>query len=198
MASTPLFRDRRFWRTIGIGAIIATVAALSVIVVFGDRADDRETVRIDETDSNPLELTPADPSDELAETEVIGFDGEVRTFAEAVAADRPTVVNFFASTCTPCRLEMPAFEQVSKELDGKVKFLGLAVQDQPEDALALVEDTGVTYEVARDRDGSVLGAVDSVVMPTTAFVAPGGTVLSVHFGELTADELRTTIDELFA
>ena len=82
--------------------------------------------------------------------------------------------------------------------DGKVAFLGLAVQDRPEDALRLVADTGVTYEVARDRDGAVLAAVGGFVMPTTAFVAPDGNVLAVHLGELTADELRTTIDELFA
>jgi thiol-disulfide isomerase/thioredoxin len=177
------------------GFVIAAVAAIGVASLVTE--DDAPTAA-DSAERNPLDLTPAEPSDALSTTEIIGFDDQTRTFAQAIDPEVPTVVNFFASTCTPCRLEMPAFEKVSQELDGKVAFLGLAVQDRPEDALALVADTGVTYEVARDRDGSVLAAVGGFVMPTTAFVAPDGNVLAVHLGELTADELRTTIDELFA
>ena len=50
-------------------------------------------------------------------------------------------MNFFASTCTPCITEMPAFEEVYQELQGsgQVAFLGLAVADRTDDALALVE-----------------------------------------------------------
>ncbi|HUW02756.1 MAG TPA: TlpA disulfide reductase family protein [Acidimicrobiales bacterium] len=188
-------RDRRFWTIIIAGFVVAAVASFGVASFLSDGATPSASPS---AERSPLDLTPAEPSESLASSEVIGFDDQTRTFAEAIDPEIPTVVNFFASTCTPCRLEMPAFEEVSQELEGKVAFLGLAVQDRPEDALALVADTGVTYEVARDRDGAVLAAVGGFVMPTTAFVAPDGTVLAVHLGELTADELRTTIDELFA
>lgn len=193
-SSTP--RDRRFWTIIAAGFVVAVLAAAAAVALLGD--DSTPTATGSSSESNPLDLTPAEPSEALGSSEIIDFDGGTRTFAEAVAGETPVVVNFFASTCTPCRLEMPAFESVSNELDGKVRFLGLAVQDRPEDALGLVADTGVTYEVARDRDGDVLNAIGGFVMPTTAFVSPDGTVLAVHLGELTADELRTSIDEVFA
>ena len=193
--SFSVLRDRRFWTIVLAGFVFAAVAAFGVASLL---SNDSTLTASESTERNPLDLTPAEPSESLATAEILGFDGQTRTFAEAIDPEIPTVVNFFASTCTPCRLEMPAFEEVSQELDGKVAFLGLAVQDRPEDALALVADTGVTYEVAHDRDGAVLAAVGGFVMPTTAFVAPDGNVLAVHLGELSADELRTTIDELFA
>ncbi len=195
MPSSPALRDRRFWATLVVGFVLAAVAAYTVASLLSDDPSSNAAVT---EERNPLDLTPTDPADDLTTREILDFDGGTRTFGEAVEGDIPTVVNFFASTCTPCRLEMPAFEEVAGELEGKVDFLGLAVQDRPEDALELVAQTGVTYEVARDRDGDVLSAVGGFVMPTTAFVAPDGTVLAVHLGELTADELRTTIDELFA
>jgi cytochrome c biogenesis protein CcmG, thiol:disulfide interchange protein DsbE len=111
---------------------------------------------------------------------------------------RPTVVNFWASYCTPCLKEMPAFEEVYQELDGEdVAFLGLAVNDRVDDALQMVEQTGVTYPTAQDKDASVITALEGIVLPTTVLLDADGNVVADHSGELTADELRRLLsDEL--
>ena len=121
------------------------------------------------------------------------FDGTTGTLADLEGT--PLVVNFFASWCVPCVKEMPEFERVHQELGDRVRFLGLDVRDQLEDGKRIAAQTGVTYDLARDPDGSFLALMKGVVMPTTALVAADGTVVEVHNGALDGEELADLIDE---
>jgi hypothetical protein len=71
------------------------------------------------------------------------------------------------------------------------------MQDRPEDALDLVERTGVTYQTAQDKDASVITALGGTVLPTTVLLDADGKIVAVHNGELDAGELRNLLaDEL--
>ena len=48
-----------------------------------------------------------------------------------------TFVDFYADWCTPCRMMMPVVEELSKEFDGKVKFLKVNVDDNQDIAVSL-------------------------------------------------------------
>ena len=84
------------------------------------------------------------------------FDGGVGTIADYEGT--PLVVNFFASWCPPCVRKMPEFQEVFDNLDGQVAFLGLSQDQSAQDALNLVQATGVTYDVGWDIDLEVYGA----------------------------------------
>jgi cytochrome c biogenesis protein CcmG/thiol:disulfide interchange protein DsbE len=109
---------------------------------------------------------------------------------------RPVVVNFFASWCAPCLAEMPGFERVHQDLDGRVAFLGVNLQDRREDGLAVIEQTGITYDVARDPDGSLFQAFGAFAMPTTLFIDADGNVVDLHSGEISAGALAGKIDDV--
>ena len=61
------------------------------------------------------------------------FDAEVRQ------SDVPVVVDFWAEWCGPCRAIAPVLEELSSELQGKVKIVKLNVDENP--------DTTVKYGV---------------------------------------------------
>jgi len=110
---------------------------------------------------------------------------------------RPLVINFWASWCVPCLAEMPGFEQVYQRRKAEVDFLGVNLQDEPRPAQAVIRQTGITYPVARDVDGSVFIALQGYGMPTTVFVSPDGEVLDFKTGQILATELEDRILSLF-
>ena len=53
------------------------------------------------------------------------FDAEVRN------SGLPVVVDFWAEWCGPCKQIGPALEELSSDFDGKVKFVKVNVDDNP-------------------------------------------------------------------
>ena len=181
------------WRTIAFSTLLALIAAAAVVVLLSDDADDTPEASDDTTS---VTLVPSDEVPTFDEATFTTFDGEEVPLSSVKGT--PTVVNFWASSCTPCLEEMPAFEEVYQELGGEdVAFLGLAVADRTDDALEMLDTTGVTYPVAQDKDASVITLLGGLLLPTTVLLDADGNVVADHAGELSADELRALLaDEL--
>ena len=102
--------------------------------------------------------------------------------------NRPVVVNFFASWCTPCITEMPALESIHQQRPD-IAFVGLAVNDTPTRAREIVADTGVTYATGVDPDSAIGNAYGILGMPTTLFITPDGEVAYQNTGTLTFNQI---------
>lgn len=119
------------------------------------------------------------------------------TIEYADYAERPLVINFFASWCPNCIAEMPDFERVHRLLGDDLAFLGVSQSDAPSASIDLARETGITYETATDERGEFFRAVGGVGMPTTIFVRPGGEIAEVWVGQLSADALQGLIADHF-
>lgn len=54
---------------------------------------------------------------------------------EVLACKLPVILDFWATWCGPCQMQGPIIEELSKELEGKVKFCKVNVDEEA--ALAL-------------------------------------------------------------
>lgn len=181
------------WQQMVVAVVIASLAAIATYVVLDGGEDDA----VDPETAATLGLEPVGPAPEqLGDVRVVDT-GRNRVALARLLGGRPAVVNFFASNCAPCVLEMPAIERVHQDLGDDVAFVGLAVNDRPEDAAALVRRTGVTYATYRDPDATAYLFFDAIRLPTTVFLDARGRVVEKHTGELTEDELREQLRESF-
>ncbi len=93
------------------------------------------------------------------------------------------MVNFWATWCPPCRLEMPAIQEVYERAHER-GFEVLAVNLQESDAhtSAFVQEMGLTFPILSDRTGSVSGTYRVISLPTTFFIDRSGVIRDIVVG----------------
>ena len=52
--------------------------------------------------------------------------------SDVLEAEGPVVVDFWAEWCGPCKMIGPSLEEISREMDGKVKITKLNIDENPE------------------------------------------------------------------
>jgi thiol-disulfide isomerase/thioredoxin len=179
-------RQRSLWLRGGIAAAVAAVAAAATIGLAHGSGSSGGTASTS-TDSAAFALRRLEGN------------GQVRL---ADFHGKPTVVNFFASWCTACRGELPGFAKISRELKGKVQFVGVNSLENG-DGMSVARDFGIDWwPLARDVDGQqdsgLHDALGGQGMPITAFYDAKGKLLYVNPGALPEDALRARLQALYA
>ena len=113
----------------------------------------------------------------------------------AAAPDKPTVVNFFAAWCEPCKRELPALQAAAAANPG-VTFLGVDHQDSRFDAIELLDAYGVTYPAGYDPRGDLAARYSVRGLPATVFISTDGRIVDFRQGEMRAEELQERLDRL--
>jgi cytochrome c biogenesis protein CcmG, thiol:disulfide interchange protein DsbE len=178
-----------------VATTFALVAAVGAAALLGWGDDSQASGG--SSDGDQVDLSPqGELPGAVAEVRLGALDGGAdHTLAELIGT-KPVVLNFFASWCAPCLTEMPGFEAVHQSLGDQVTMVGMAYDDQPEDALDTVERTGVTYPTYSDLDGTAITYFGGLAMPTTVFIDASGEVKDVVSRPLGEDELRDKISDL--
>lgn len=122
--------------------------------------------------------------------------------SDVVGQGRPAVVNFWGSNCPPCRLEMPAFQRVYDETDGRSyvmlgvdvgRYVGLGTE---EGARRFLREQGIRYPAGASLDDAPLDAYGIRALPTTLFFDAGGSLVGRSVGYLPEDRFRDHLDAL--
>jgi cytochrome c biogenesis protein CcmG, thiol:disulfide interchange protein DsbE len=110
---------------------------------------------------------------------------------------KPTVVNLWASWCTPCRDELPVLQDFYTRAQDKVRMIGVDFEDtRPGAALQLLQQSGVTYPQVADFDKAVDQALGPHPVPMTVLVAADGEVVAKLPIEITsADQLAGLVEQ---
>lgn len=109
-------------------------------------------------------------------------------------------LNFWATWCPPCRLEMPSMEKLHQSLKNE-KFAIVAVnlkEDQPT-AAQFIKENKYTYQVLLDESGQVGGGMYGVEgIPTTYIIGKDGYILGRIVGtrEWDGDDVLSVFRDL--
>ena len=106
---------------------------------------------------------------------------------------RPVVLNWFATWCGPCRAEIPDFQAAYEALGGEVVFLGVNLQESPDDAVGMLDEYGAVYPALLDEEGDVALHYRLPGMPTTFFIDADGVVRAWGAGLIVEE---TLVEEL--
>ncbi len=94
------------------------------------------------------------------------------------------VVDFFASWCQPCKVQLPHLEQLQRELrDQGLAVYGVSFDDDLDAIRGFAAQMEIGFPVLWDRGGDTLSRPLSIQrLPTTLLVDRRGTIRSVHLG----------------
>jgi thiol-disulfide isomerase/thioredoxin len=95
---------------------------------------------------------------------------------------RPMVVNLWASWCGPCREELPALSRLARTAGGRLRVLGVASLDVPDNSIAFASDSRLPFPSLQDRDGNLERGLRRNGLPVTVLVRTEGTIAYVYQG----------------
>jgi cytochrome c biogenesis protein CcmG/thiol:disulfide interchange protein DsbE len=109
--------------------------------------------------------------------------GKMVKFSDVCRENKLVMINFWASWCTPCRMEMPQFERIYATKKGQ-GFTLLAVNEdrEREKADAYLKNKPVSFPVLIDNDGAISKQFGVKALPTTILVGQDGKVIQVVEG----------------
>jgi thiol-disulfide isomerase/thioredoxin len=102
---------------------------------------------------------------------------------------RPVVINFWATWCGPCRLEMPELMRAAAE-DPDLVMLAVNVQESQETVAPFANDFAMITPVVLDLDGSIQTLYGVRGLPTTYFIDKSGRIGAAYPGILTPAVLQ--------
>ena len=110
--------------------------------------------------------------------------------------DKKTLINFFASWCSPCKIEHPLFFEIRKK-HPELYLLGFNHKDPASDAKKYLEDDGNPYDfVGVDSDGLIALEFGVFGLPETYLINEDGKIVYKFMGPITKDILKNEIEPL--
>ena len=95
---------------------------------------------------------------------------------------KPLIVNFWASWCIPCRLEIPLLNGIySRLLEGDKQLIGVNQSESQDTIDRFRAETYISFPVYRD-EGELSQALNIRVIPAIAVIDKDGKVQSITYG----------------
>jgi thiol-disulfide isomerase/thioredoxin len=108
---------------------------------------------------------------------------------------KAVLLNFWATWCMPCRVEMPWFEQMHKQYGPQgLQVIGIAMDDaSKKDIAEFASNLGVDYPILLGKEsvGEAYGGVQ--FLPVTVYVGRDRKVVEKVFGLKGRDEIEDNV-----
>ncbi len=190
---------------ITLGFIVLGLAL--TLIIFGGNLFGGVTNKVDQEAQSVLEQIPAFDAALANETELAGSSGPLQIGSVAYDfalqdvtgnqvqltdfAGQPVIINFWATWCGPCRIEMPEMEAAYQAYqDAGLVILALNQQESAEDVALFFEELGLNFTAVLDAQSTVSNQYGTGnVLPTTFFINGDGQITAIHRGPMTLSQI---------
>jgi peroxiredoxin len=108
---------------------------------------------------------------------------------------RPVLVNFWATWCGPCRVEMPHLQEAFEaHVDQDLVVLGVNQMESPPGVAAFVDDAGLTFPILMDSDSDASRVWRVRGLPTSFFIDRQGIIRDVFIGPMTVGLIKSKLE----
>ncbi len=99
------------------------------------------------------------------------------------------VLNFWATWCAPCVMEMVFFQEIQDLYPDQVLVLAINQEEKLEVVSEFIKDMGFNLEILLDQSGDITKLYQVLALPSTFFIDQQGVVRYHHMGSLSREQL---------
>lgn len=178
-------RRRVGWMLVGGGVLIGLAIGLALFVAPAPSGGLGRT---------PVSVAAAAVGSPAPDFELATPEGE--TVRLSRLRGRVVILNFWATWCGPCRLEMPDLEARAIAHADRLTVLGINFDETPEEVVAFRDELGVTFPLLLDPGAKVQRLYRVLGYPTTYFVDEQGIIREHHIGLMSPEQIDEYLEAI--
>ena len=198
-------------KTLLILCVVLALVLIGAGVLYNSLADDvqlgglvttpQETQPATEESTVPPESVPAttdttEPPVNIA-PDFTMLDQEGNEVTLASFFGKPIILNFWASWCGPCKMEMPELQEFYEEYGEEIHFLLVSVDDSVDTAKDFIEKEGYTFPVYFDTTSMGAYTYGASSIPLTFFIDAEGNLTAYYMGAMSESILRQGVEMIY-
>lgn len=123
------------------------------------------------------------------------LDGNSYTLSDLKG--QPIIINFWATWCAPCRIEMPELQATYEAYQDDGLIILALDQEEPADVVGKFfhDEMGLTFTPLLDTEGQVAQIYGAVNFPSTFFVNADGIITALHRGPMVESQIQGYLAE---
>lgn len=189
---------------------IAVIALLAGILIFNFAEKNKEQSAAD-TDKTAVNISKdpdvkgaaivspgkssIEPGQPAPDFELESLDGDTVRLSDF--RGKKVFLNFWASWCGPCRIEMPEMQKFYDEHKDEVEIVAVNTEPNVGKARNFIEENGYTYPILLDKDMKVANQYAIFGLPTTYFIGTDGKIQQEKkVGPMTYEFMTETLHSL--
>lgn len=167
----------------------------------GDSAILDQVIEFPTADSRVAEIPASNPGGILEVGEkalnftLLDLDGNPVSLSDFEG--QPVIINFWATWCAPCRIEMPELQAAYETYQNEGLVILALNQDESADLAReyFVGEMGLTFTALLDDNSAISTAFGIFGLPTTFFLDAEGIITVIHRGPMTLEQIEGYLEE---
>lgn len=113
---------------------------------------------------------------------------------------KKVLINFWATWCPPCRVELPHMEKFYEDYESKgtvILGVNLTPTEGDRDTIhTFVDEQGLSFPIVLDPEGDVMDTYEVVAYPTTYLLDTEGVIRETFRGAINYDIMKETVSKI--